>query len=653
MKTPLWKPSEDKIQNANLTRFLGYINGKHGKNLRTYPQLYQWSIENIPDFWARFWEFAEIKASQGYTQVVDDLKKLPGAKWFLGARLNFAENLLRYRDDRVAFVFKGEMQKSARMTYRELYTTVARLAKSLRETGVKPGDRVVGYMPNLMETAIAMLAATSVGATWSSCATDIGSQAALDRLGQIEPKVLFTVNGYYYKGKVFSSLGNAAEVAKGIPTLKKVVVVSYADDQSDLSRIPNAVRYEDFLSREMQPPLEFEQLPSDHPVYIMFSSGTTGKPKCMVQGAAGILMEHFKELILHTDLKREDRILYITTCSWMMWNWLISSLGVGATVVLYDGNPSFPDDEAMWRFAQDEKITIFGMSASYINYLKSQGVKPGRKYDLTALRAISQTGSPLSAEGFEYVYQEIKKDLHFGSISGGTDINGSFAAGSIISPVYAGELQGPTLAMKIKAYDEKGHSLYDQQGELVCESPAPSMPLYFWNDPTGEKYKSAYFEVYPGVWRHGDYVIFHKDTGGITFYGRSDSVLKPSGVRIGTAEIYNVVDKFGEVADSLVIGQNWKGDQRVLLFVQLRPGFTLTAELKDKIRKALREQASPRHIPAVIAAVPEIPYTLNMKKVESAVTNIVNGRPVLNRDALKNPECLEYYEKILGELQNG
>ena len=525
----------------------------------------------IPDFWARLWEFADIKASRGYDQVVDDVRKMPGAKWFSGARLNFAENLLRHRDDRPAFIFRGETQKKAQMTYAELYAAVARLAHSLRGLGLKPGDRVAGYMPNMMETAIAMLAATSVGAVWSSCATDIGSQAALDRLGQIEPKVLFTVNGYYYKGKPFSSLGNAAEIAKGIPSLKKVIVASYVDQPPDLTGIPNSVRWEDFLSREMQPPLEFEQLPSDHPVYIMFSSGTTGRPKCMVQGAAGILMEHFKELILHTDLKREDRILYITTCSWMMWNWLISSLGVGATVVLYDGNPSFPDDEAMWKFAQDEKITIFGTSASYINYLKSQGVKPGRKYDLGALRAISQTGSPLSAEGFEYVYQEIKKDLHFGSISGGTDINGSFAGGSIISPVYAGELQGPTLAMKIKAYDEKGHSLYDQQGELVCESPAPSMPLYFWNDPTGEKYKSAYFEVYPGVWRHGDYVVFHKDTGGITFYGRSDSVLKPSGVRIGTAEIYNVVDKFGEVADILVIGQNWKGDQRVLLFRAASP----------------------------------------------------------------------------------
>ena len=651
MKIPLWSPSKESIRNANLTRFIEYVNGKHGKNFKTYLELYQWSIEDIPSFWARLWEFVDIKASQGYTRVVDDLQKLPGANWFLGARLNFAENLLRYRDDRLAFIFKGETKKYGRMTYRELYTTVARLAKALRETGVKPGDRVVGYMPNLMETAIAMLAATSVGATWSSCATDIGSQAALDRLGQIEPKVLFTVNGYYYKGKVFSSLGNAAEVAKGIPSLKKVVVVSYADDKPGLKSILNAVRYEDFLSREMQPPLEFEQLPSDHPVYIMFSSGTTGKPKCMVQGAAGILLEHLKELILHTDLKREDGIMYITTCSWMMWNWLISSLGAGATVILYDGNPSYPDDGAIWKLIQDEKITIFGTSASYINYIKSQGLKPGRDYNLSSLRAISQTGSPLSAEGFEYVYREIKKDLHFGSISGGTDINGSFAGGSIISPVYAGELQGPTLAMKIKAYDEKGQPIYDRQGELVCEAPAPSMPLYFWNDPNGEKYKSAYFEVYPGVWRHGDYIVFHSDTKGLTFYGRSDSVLKPSGVRIGTAEIYNVLDKFGEVADSLVIGQNYKGDQRVLLFVQLRPGSELTDGLKDKIRKTLREQASPRHIPAVIMAVPDIPYTLNMKKVESAVTNIVNGRPVMNRDALKNPECLDYYEKILRELQ--
>jgi acetoacetyl-CoA synthetase len=651
MKTPLWSPSEEWIKGANASRFVDYVNGKQGQKLKTFADLYQWSIENTPDFWARMWEFADIKASRGYDQVVDDLKKMPGAKWFSGARLNFAENLLRYRDDRPAFIFKGETQKYARMTYRELYTAVARLARPLRQLGIKPGDRVAAYMPNMMETAIAMLAATSVGAAWSSCATDIGSQAALDRLGQIEPKVLFTVNGYYYKGKAFSSVANAAEVAKGIPSLKKVVVATYPDEKPDLSQIPKAIRWEDFLSPEREPALQFEQLPFDQPVYIMFSSGTTGKPKCMVQGAGGILINHLKELILHTDLKREDRILYITTCSWMMWNWLISSLGVGATIVLFDGNPSYPDDGAVWKLLQDEKVTIFGTSASYINYLKSQNFKPGRNYDLSSLREISQTGSPLSAEGFEYAYQEIKKDLHFNSISGGTDINGCFAAGNIISPVYAGELQGPALAMKVKAYDEKGTPVYDQQAELVCEASAPSMPLYFWNDPKGEKYKSAYFEVYPGVWRHGDYIVMHQDTGGITFYGRSDSVLKPSGVRIGTAEIYNVVDKFGEVADSLVIGQNYKGDQRVLLFVQLRPGQSLTEQLKDRIRKTLREKASPRHIPGVIMAVPDIPYTLNMKKVESAVTNIVNGRPVLNRDALKNPECLDYYEKMVPELQ--
>ena len=651
MKTPLWSPSEEWIKKANASRFIDSVNGKHDKKLKTFADLYQWSIENTPDFWARMWEFADIKSSRGYDQVVDDLKKMPGAKWFSGARLNFAENLLRYRDDRPAFIFRGETQKSARMTYRELYTAVARLARSLRQLGIKPGDRVAAYMPNMMETAIAMLAATSAGAAWSSCATDIGSQAALDRLGQIEPKVLFTVNGYYYKGKPFSSVANAAAVAKGIPSLKKVVVATYPDEKADLSQIPKSIRWEDFLSPELDPALEFEQLPFDQPVYIMFSSGTTGKPKCMVQGAGGILISHLKELILHTDLKREDRILYITTCSWMMWNWLISSLGVGATIVLYDGNPSYPDDGAVWKLIQDEKVTIFGTSASYINYLKSQNFKPGKNFDLSPLREISQTGSPLSAEGFEYAYQEIKKDLHFNSISGGTDINGCFAAGNIISPVYAGELQGPALAMKVKAYDEKGNPAYDQQAELVCEASAPSMPLYFWNDPSGEKYKSAYFEVYPGVWRHGDYIVMHQDTGGITFYGRSDSVLKPSGVRIGTAEIYNVVDKFAEVADSLVIGQNYKGDQRVLLFVQLRPGQTLTEELKNRIRKTLREQASPRHIPGMIIAVPDIPYTLNMKKVESAVTNIVNGRPVLNRDALKNPECLDYYEKILPELQ--
>ena len=651
MKTPLWKPTEERMKNANMTRFIAYVNQRYGKAFKTYDDLYQWSVDDIPGFWAALWEFAGIKASRGYDRVIEDINQFPGAKWFPGAKLNFAENLLRYRDDQVAFIFRGETQKSARMTYRELYSTVARLAKSLRETGVGPGDRVAGYMPNLIETAIAMLAATSIGAVWSSCATDIGSLAALDRLGQIEPKVLFSVNGYFYKGKVFPSLGNAAEVARAIPSLKKVVIVSYAGDKPDLKSIPNAVHFEDFLAKGPEPSLPFEQLPFDHPVFIMFSSGTTGKPKCMVQGAGGILINHLKELILHTDLKREDRIFYITTCSWMMWNWLISSLGVGATIVLYDGNPNYPDAEAMWKMAQDEKITIFGLSASYINYLRSEGVQPGKKYDLSSLQGMSQTGSPLSGEGFEYVYQEIKRDLHFNSIAGGTDINGCFTIGSPIQPVYAGELQSPGLAMKVKAYDEKGKPIWDQQGELVCEAPAPPMPLYFWNDAKGEKYRSAYFEYYPKVWRHGDYVVFHSDTGGVTFYGRSDAVLKPSGVRIGTAEIYNVVEKIEGIADSLAIGQNWEGDQRVILFVKLNPGVQLTEELQGKIRKALRDKASPRHVPSIIKEMPSAPYTLNMKKVESAVTNIIHHRPVLNRDALMNPEVLDYFEKIVPDLE--
>jgi len=383
----------------------------------------------------------------------------------------------------------------------------------------------------------------------------------------------------------------------------------------------------------------------------MFSSGTTGKPKCMVQGSGGILLHHLKELILHSDLKREDKVFYITTCSWMMWNWMLSALGVGATVVLYDGNPNYPDAYAMWKMVQDEKITFFGLSASYINYLRGEGIQPGKNYDLSSLREISQTGSVLSAEGFEWVYREVKKDLHFNSIAGGTDINGCFAVGSPIQRVFAGELQGPGLGMKVKAYDENGKPIWDKEGELVCEAPAPCMPIYFWNDPAGEKYKAAYFDYYPGVWRHGDYVVFNSDTKGITFYGRSDAVLKPSGVRIGTAEIYNVVEKIGGIADSLAIGQNWEGEQRIILFVKLAPGASLTEDLKNTVKKTLREKASPRHVPSIIMEMPDAPYTMNMKKVESAVTNIIHGRPVLNRDALSNPQVLDYFEKIVPELQ--
>ncbi len=647
---PLWTPSAQTKEQANMTRFIASVNQKHGLSIQSYPELYRWSINHIPDFWADVWEFTGIKYSQPYTEVIDSLTHFPGAKWFEGARLNFAENLLVYRDDRPAFVFRGENVVSKSMTYSELYDAVACLAKSLRQLGIQPGDRVAAYMPNLMETAIAMLASASIGATWSSCATDLGPGAVLDRLGQIEPKVLFAVDGYFYKGKPFSSLGNVAEIARSMPSLQKVVVVRYNNSEEDISPVPNAIYYDDFSAAKTGLEIEFEQLPFDHPLVVMFSSGTTGRPKCIIQSAGGILLNQRKELVLHVDLRREDSLLYITTCSWMMWNWMLGSLGVGATVVLYDGNALYPDTEAMFQLIQDEKITIFGTSATFLNFCRSEGVRPMEKYDLSSMRAMCQTGSVLSAEGFEYVYEAIKKDLHFNSISGGTDINGCFAIGCPLLPVHAGELQSWGLGMKMNCYDDSGKPVTDDTGELVCEAPAPSMPLYFWNDPGDEKYHEAYFDVYPRIWRHGDYVQVNSQTGGITFFGRSDALLKPSGVRIGTAEIYNELEQLDEIADSVAIGQSWDDDQRVILFVKLAEGYKLTEDLQKKIKVTLKTKASPRHVPARILEVPDIPYTHSGKKVETAITKIIHGKEVTNRDALSNPASLDYYSALVPEL---
>lgn len=649
MKQPLWIPSAERIRNANMTRFIEFVNCRFGKNFTDYFTLYNWSVTDIPGFWAAAWEFLGIIASKPYDTPVDDLSRFPGARWFPGAELNFAENLLRYRDDKTAFTFKCETKPSVHITYRELYRTVASLAGSLRDLGVTKDDRVVGYMPNMTETAIAMLATTSIGATWASCGSELGMQAVIDRFSQIEPKVLFTVDGYLYKNKPFPILSDVKAVVEAVPSLEKVIVVSNISETPDISLITKAVLYRDFLGREEE--ILFTQVPFNHPVYIMFSSGTTGKPKCIVQSVGGVLINQMKELILHADLKREDRIIYMTAPSWMMWNWLVAALGVGSTIVLFDGNPSYPDWGTMWRLVDEEEITFFGTSATYLNILRSQDYRPKDLFRLSSLKSMGQTGSPLSAAGFSYVYQSIKSDLHFNSLSGGTDINGCFIMGCPILPVYAGELQAPALGMKVKAYDDKGNPLYDAQGELVCEAPAPSMPLYFWNDPDMAKYKDAYFAVYPDAWRHGDYVEFYRDTQGATFFGRSDAILKPSGVRIGTAEIYNVVDQFVEVTDSVAIGQNWEGDQRVLLFVKLAPGASLTDDLTDRIKEALRDKASPRHVPSLIIEVPDIPYTFSSKKVESAITNIINGRTVNNRDALLNPQSLDYFEKIVPKVQ--
>jgi len=654
-RKPLWIPSGERVRQANLTRFMTFVNKKHSLSLGSYPELYRWSIEKPTEFWSAMWDYTGIISSKKFEAVVDDLKEFPGANWFPGARLNFAENLLRFRDERVAFVSKSEGRHPSTMTYSALFTRVGRVANSLRDVGVRPGDRIAGYMPNVEEAAIAMLAATSVGAVWACCGAELGSGAVLDRLGQIKPKVMFAVDGYVYKGKKFNILPNVKNVVDGVPSLEKVVLVSLLGDESRSERVTGSVSFAEFGSMKQRSEMRFEQLPSDHPVYVMFTSGTTGKPKCMVQGAAGVLLNQLKETQLHADVKRTDVITYISSPSWMMWNWLMSCLAAGATLVLYDGNPLHPDWGTMWSLVQEERITILGCSASYLNHLKGIGAKPSKDHDLSSLREISQTGSPLSTEGFEWVYNEVKPDLHLNSISGGTDINGCFAGGVPTLPVFGGELQAPGLGMKINVYDENGRPVVDRMGELVCEAPTPSMPLYFWDDPKNERYREAYFEYYrakgKNVWRHGDYVLVHGDTGGYTFYGRSDAVIKASGVRVGTSEIYNVVEKLPEVADSLAVGQNWEGDQRIILFVKLSPNHKLTEELKEKIKRIIRAEASPKHVPALILEVPDIPYTLNMKKVEVAVANIVNNRPVTNRGALANPESLDFYTQILPQLR--
>ncbi len=644
MSKLLWQPSEARIRATNMYHFMQYVNERYGKAFQTYDDLYRWSIEET--FWASIWDYGEVIHSAPYTRVVDDPGKMPGASWFEGARLNFAENLLRYRDDRVALSFRGEGEaKTVHTTYAELYDQVARLAASLRAMGIQAGDRVAGFMPNMTETVVAMLAATSIGAIWSSCSPDFGIKGVLDRFGQIEPRVLFTANGYSYSGKKFDSLGQIGEVVKQIPSVEKVIVVPYTDANPDPDRVPNGVLFGDFLARDKGLSIEFEQLPAAHPLYIMYSSGTTGVPKCIVHGAVGTLVQHIKELRLHTDLKREDTIFYYTTCGWMMWNWLVSSLTQGARLLLFDGSPFFPRPESLWQLAQDEKVSIFGTSAKYLAAVEKADVRPKQSFDLSPLKAVLSTGSPLSIESFEYVYRDIKDDVCLSSISGGTDIISCFALGNPMGPVYAGELQCRGLGMKVEAWNEDGKHVVGEKGELVCTAAAPSMPIYFWNDPEGSKYRGAYFDMYPGIWNHGDYIEV-TERGGVVIYGRSDATLNPGGVRIGTAEIYRQVENIPEVLDSLVIGQDWDNDVRVILFVKLRDGVTLNDELEKRIKTMIRQNTTPRHVPAKIIAIPDIPYTISGKKVELAVRKVIHNQEVKNKDALANPQALDYYKDI-------
>ncbi len=644
MSQPLWTPAPEQAGQTNMMRFMADINQVHSLALNDYDGLYDWSVSNLAAFWEAVWRFADIVHSTPYTSVLDN-PVMPGATWFQGARLNFAENLLRYRDDRPALVFVGEGGLAlAQLTYRELYGQVARLAHFLREAGVEAGDRVAGFMPNRIETVVAMLAATSIGAIWSSCSPDFGFKGVMDRFGQIQPKVLFTADGYTYNGKDLDSLDRVSQVAHEIEAIEHVVVVPMVCETPALSRVPRACLWSEALANGATE-IEFAQLPFDHPLYTMYSSGTTGVPKCIVHGAGGTLIQHVKEHLLHTDLKRHDALFYFTTCGWMMWNWLVSGLFVGAKIVLFDGSPGHPDMSVLWRMAQDQQLTVFGTSAKYINMCEKAGVRPGAEFDLSRLRTICSTGSPLSVEGFEWVYREVKADVQLASISGGTDIVSCFVLGSPLDPVYAGEIQKRGLGMKVEAWTSDGTSVVNEKAELVCTAPFPSMPIYFWQDPGNEKYLDAYFHDFPGVWRHGDYVEI-TSRGGVIVYGRSDATLNPGGVRIGTAEIDRQVEALDDVVDSLVVGQQWDDDVRVILFVVLRPKLEVDEAMTAHIKQLIRTNCTPRHVPAKIIQVPDIPRTLNGKKVEIAVTKIIHGEAVGNQDALANPETLRYFEGL-------
>ena len=641
----LWKPSPERIARANLTSFIQRVNQNRGTSFHGYTDLYNWSVENIGDFWAEMWDYADPLTAKPYDKVLQDQEKMPGARFFTGAELNFAANLLRFRDDHPAIIALDEKGRIRRLSYAGLYAQAARLAKALKEAGVEKGDRVVGFLPNIPEAVIAMLAAASLGAVWSSCSPDFGFQGVMDRFGQVKPKILFAADGYHYNGKTFSSLEKVARVRAEIKSIEKVILVGFTDPDPDLSGLGEAVLFSDLADGGPVPEMEFTPVPFDHPLYILYSSGTTGVPKCMVHGAGGTLIAHLKELLLHTDLKREDRIFYFTTCGWMMWNWLVSSLAVGSAIMLFDGSPFHPGPEVLWEYAQKEGITIFGTSARYLAAIENAGLKPGEKYGLEELRAVLSTGSPLSIESFRYVYREIKQDLCLSSISGGSDIVGCFALGNPIGPVYAGQLQARGLGIAMEAWDPYGKPVVGEKGELICKKPFPNMPVYFWNDEGDKKYLAAYFQVFPGVWHHGDFCEVTPE-GGVVMYGRSDATLNPGGVRIGTAEIYRQVENMAEVADSMVVGQDWKGDVRVVLFVRLNPGYALDEELKNKIKTAIRTNCTPRHVPGVILDIADIPYTISGKKVELAVRNVIHGREVTNKDALANPESLELYQGL-------
>ncbi|MDB5922728.1 MAG: acetoacetate--CoA ligase [Betaproteobacteria bacterium] len=650
MDKPMWAPSAERIAGANITEFIGFVGERHRVPVRDYAEAYDWSISEPELFWQAVWSYCGVIAETAGNTVVVDKGHMPGARWFPEARLNFAENLLRRRDDAPALIFWGEDRVKSRMTYAELYAEVSRLAQALRAAGVVAGDRVAGYLPNMPAAVSAMLATTSLGAIWSSCSPDFGAQGILDRFGQIAPKILFAADGYFYANKTIDVLPRIREVLAKLPSVERTVIVPYVSPRADIADIRGGTTMQDFIAPFDGREIEFERLPFNHPLYIMFSSGTTGVPKCIVHGAGGTLLQHLKEHRLHTDLKPGDRLFYFTTCGWMMWNWLVSSLASEATVLLYDGSPFAGDGRILFDYAAAEHVSVFGTSAKYLDAAAKLGLQPRKTHDLESMKTVLSTGSPLAPEGFDYVYDSIKHDVQLASISGGTDIISCFALGNPIGPVWRGELQCRGLGMKVEVYDDEGRPVRGHKGELVCTASFPSMPVGFWNDPDGARYHAAYFERFPGVWCHGDYVEL-TEHGGLVIYGRSDAVLNPGGVRIGTAEIYRQVERLDEVVESLAIGQDWDHDVRVVLFVHLREGLMLDEPLMQRIRTQIRNNATPRHVPARIVQVSDIPRTKSGKIVELAVRNVVHGQPVKNLEALANPESLDQF-RSLPELQS-
>ena len=643
--TLLWEPSEELKENANISRYIRWLEDEKGLSFSDYGELWEWSVTELEEFWASIWEFFEVKASRPYERVLSQ-REMPGANWFEGAELNYAEHALRNaRPDEPAVLYQSELRPLDQMTWREIQEKVAALAAGLKGLGVGRGDRVVAFVPNMPEALIGFLACASIGVIWSSCSPDFGLGAVVDRFAQIEPKVLFAVDGYRYGGKDYDRIEVVTRLQEEIPTLEKTVILPYLKEEPDTSDLENVVYWDEMLSRNEGAELQFEQVPFDHPLWVVYSSGTTGLPKAIVHGHGGILLEHLKKLILHVDLDTEDRFFWFTTTGWMMWNFLVSGLLAGSTILLYDGSPGYPDMNILWEFAEETGMTCFGTSAGYITSCMDAGIEPGRDFDLSALKSVGSTGSPLPPEGFEWVYEHVKEDLWLFSTSGGTDLCTAFVGGCPLLPVRVGELQCRSLGARVEAFDEEGNSLVDEVGELVITEPMPSMPLYLWGDENGERFRDSYFDVYPGVWRHGDWIKIKPD-GSAVIYGRSDAVINRGGVRMGTAEIYRAVDKVGEVQDSLVIDTQKDGEDYMPLFVVLKEGVQLDDDLVRKIKKSIRETTSPRHVPDEVLTIPEVPRTLNGKKVEVPVKKILSGTPpeeAVSKDSLTNPDSLNFF----------